>query len=243
MHLVMFDVDGTLTESHQYDSECYTSAIKDVLSIDQVDSAWISYLHATDTYIAIEIFEHAVGRKPTQQELNQVLERFMFYLQKTRAEHTDLYREIPGARQLLQSLQADPQYAICIATGGWCSPARYKLACSGFEIEQIPMASSNDSYIREEIMSVAADRSVSHYGESKFDSITYVGDAIWDTRASANLGYSFIGVGSNMDSLRKAGAADLLADFDDPGAFIGLLEQITGQDSGCPASTQSAQIS
>lgn len=237
----MFDVDGTLTESHQYDSECYTAAIKDVLNIEQVDSNWISYLHATDTYIAIEIFDSAVGRKPSQQELNRVLDRFMFHLQKTHSEHCELYREIPGARELLRSLQADPQFAVSIATGGWYTPATYKLECSGFEIAHIPMASSDDSYIREEIMAIAEDRSRDHYGVSQFESVSYIGDAVWDTRAAANLGYSFIGVGSNLDSLQKAGAVNLMVDFDRPDLFIDLLQQIRSQKSDCSA--DSAHIS
>lgn len=235
MHLVMFDVDGTLTASHQYDSECYIAAIKDVLNIEQVDMNWISYLHATDTYIAIEIFNNAVGREPSEQELNRVLQRFMSHLQRTHAERSDLYREIPGARRLLRTLQANPQYAISIATGGWNSPARYKLDCSGFEIEEIPMASSNDSHVREEIMKVAEDRSLNHYDVTHFDSVIYVGDAVWDTRASANLGYSFIGVGSNLESLQKAGAVNLLQDYDDPAVFLELLQRITTLQSSSSA--------
>ncbi len=242
MHLVMFDVDGTLTASHQYDSDCYTEAIKDVLGIEQVDSTWITYLHATDTYIAIEIFESAVGRKPSEQELNQVLDRFMFHLQRTHVQRSELYREIPGARRVLRALQDDPQFAVAIATGGWYSPARYKLACSGFEIEHIPIASSNDSYIREEIMSIAEDRSRSHYGVTEFDSVIYVGDAVWDTRASASLGYSFIGVGSNVESLQKAGAVNILKDFDEPALFIELLQRITRQESGSPAPARSDSV-
>jgi|TARA_Y100000310_G_scaffold328577_1_gene396920 phosphoglycolate phosphatase-like HAD superfamily hydrolase len=232
MHLVMFDVDGTLTASHQYDSECYIAAIKDVLQIEKVDMNWISYLHATDTYIAIEIFNSALGRAPSEQELNRVLDRFMFHLQRTHAERSELYREIPGAKGLLRFLQASSQYAISIATGGWNAPARYKLVCSGFEIDEIPMASASDSYVREEIMKVAADRALSHYGVGQFDSVTYVGDAVWDTRASANLGYDFIGVGSNLESLQKAGAVHLVKDYADPSVFVELLQHVTGQQAG-----------
>jgi len=233
MYLVMFDVDGTLTASYQYDSECYTAAIKDVLGIEQVDSSWISYLHATDTYIAFEIFNNAVGRKPSEQELNQVLDRFMFHLQRKHDECSQLYTEIPGARQTLRALQSNSQYAMAIATGGWHAPARYKLACSGFDIDNIPMASSDDSYIREEIMAIAEARALSHYDVAEFESVIYVGDAVWDTRASASLGYSFIGVGNNLESLQKAGAVNLLKDFSEPAIFINLLEQITGLTSQC----------
>jgi len=95
------------------------------------------------------------------------------------------------------------------------------------------MASSDDSYIREEIMAIAEARALSHYDVAEFESVIYVGDAVWDTRASASLGYSFIGVGNNLESLQKAGAVNLLKDFSEPAIFINLLEQITGLTSQC----------
>jgi beta-phosphoglucomutase-like phosphatase (HAD superfamily) len=36
MHLVVFDIDGTLVDSGEYDSDLYAQAIKDVLGV-QVD--------------------------------------------------------------------------------------------------------------------------------------------------------------------------------------------------------------
>jgi len=46
----------------------------------------------------------------------------------------------------------------------------------------------------------------------------YIGDGVWDGRASMSLGYSFIGVGSGPrgDQLREVGATAVVSDFSDP---------------------------
>ncbi len=50
MHLIVFDVDGTLVESDEFDGVLYAKAVRDVLDID-VDEDWSSYRHVTDSGI------------------------------------------------------------------------------------------------------------------------------------------------------------------------------------------------
>ena len=40
VHLVMFDIDGTLVDSNDFDSECYYEAIQDVLNIQIKNMLW-----------------------------------------------------------------------------------------------------------------------------------------------------------------------------------------------------------
>ena len=54
MHLVMFDIDGTLIESYDIDEQCFLAAIDEVLGI-QIDSRWERYPHVTDAGILDEI--------------------------------------------------------------------------------------------------------------------------------------------------------------------------------------------
>ena len=55
-HLVMFDVDGTLTQSTAADRSCYAQALSQHLDL-QVDTDWSTYRHITDSGIAQELFE------------------------------------------------------------------------------------------------------------------------------------------------------------------------------------------
>lgn len=50
MHHVMFDVDGTLVKSYDFDEECFISAVFQILG-HKIDSNWDNYEHASDTAI------------------------------------------------------------------------------------------------------------------------------------------------------------------------------------------------
>lgn len=223
MHLVMFDVDGTLTNSYHYDADCYTAAVKEVFRIDAVDTSWISYKHATDTYITEEIAREVFGRKPTKDEERLICARFVHHLKLHFQEDVNNFQEMPGARKMLEMLAADNNIGLSIATGGWREPAHFKLTSSRFDVSDIPMASSSDNFNREKIMSISVDRARARYGQGRFESVTYVGDATWDFEAAHNLGFSFVGVGNNVETLLKAGAEYVIPNYTDLGGFLKLL--------------------
>jgi len=53
---VIFDVDGTLIDSNEFDSRLYTTAIRDVLGNDVlIRPRWIDYRHVTDAGILREL--------------------------------------------------------------------------------------------------------------------------------------------------------------------------------------------
>jgi hypothetical protein len=54
MHLVMFDIDGTLVDSNGFDGELYAPAMREVTGAD-VDRCWQSYRHVTDGGILAEV--------------------------------------------------------------------------------------------------------------------------------------------------------------------------------------------
>ncbi len=56
MHLVVFDVDGTLVESEDFDGVLYAQAIRNTLKID-VDEDWSGYRHQTDSGILNEVLD------------------------------------------------------------------------------------------------------------------------------------------------------------------------------------------
>jgi phosphoglycolate phosphatase-like HAD superfamily hydrolase len=63
------------------------------------------------------------------------------------------------------------------------------------------MATCSDHPRRSEIIRLAAQRA----GRPLSDSI-YIGDGVWDLRACRDLGVRFIGTGSRLHLLKKAGA-------------------------------------
>ena len=69
MRLVVFDIDGTLTDTMGVDATCFVRALSEVCGFSDIDADWSRYKHATDAGIFNEIFQPRVGRLPTADEI------------------------------------------------------------------------------------------------------------------------------------------------------------------------------
>jgi phosphoglycolate phosphatase-like HAD superfamily hydrolase len=196
MHLIMFDLDGTLVDSTTIDSECYLQALVDVFGfdLDRIDRNWSNYPHVTDAGILQTLCQTELGRDPTRAELSYYQQRFLDLL--IIAVKKQPLQPIFGAKEILDRLNAEPNYAIALATGAWEQTAQFKLQQAGLDNLILPRACSDDAYARVEIMKCAYQRSIEFYQQSQFETVTYVGDGIWDGVASKHLDYHFVGIGT-----------------------------------------------
>ena len=114
---------------------------------------------------------------------------------------------------------------MCIATGGWRDAALLKLGAVGISIENIPLASSDDSHERESIMLLAHERARIRMNCEAFNSVLYVADHVGDFANSKKLGYSFVGIGSGEHGLelRRVGAIHVQPDFTNKDYFFRVL--------------------
>jgi hypothetical protein len=48
MCLVIFDIDGTLTQTMKADEECFVRSLAEVCGFSDIDTDWSRYKHATD---------------------------------------------------------------------------------------------------------------------------------------------------------------------------------------------------
>jgi phosphoglycolate phosphatase-like HAD superfamily hydrolase len=227
MHLVLFDIDGTLTLTNEVDNRCYLCALGEALGTREIDTDWTKYRDVTDSGIASALWEAHHGAVPTSEQLDAVRERFVTLLEQAFAHDPAACRAVPGAAALLAALAQRGGFAVGLATGGWLESARLKLRHAGLAEPEFPLASASDARAREAIMTLAAKRVAARCGVSSFRSIVYVGDAVWDVRAARNLGYHFLGIGSAVQAarLRDEGARCTLADYSDQTAFFDALAQ------------------
>ena len=193
MHLVMFDIDGTLIESNEFDSRCFVSAVNDVLGIS-VDTDWDKYTHVTDIGILGQVIEESGALEIDSVIIDSVKQRFMYHLSKY-MKHAEV-SQIFGALNFLKYLSKRPDVMISLATGGWLESAQLKLVFAGIDLTDIPIASSSDHYSRIEIMKLSEQRLGIEFYESK----TYFGDGAWDQQAALALGYNFVLVGGRIKS-------------------------------------------
>lgn len=221
MHLLMFDVDGTLTDTHRRDAEFYAGVVCEVIGLPEhaLDTRWEHYRDVTDSGITGQLLErHGLPAECAEE----VQRRFVAHLAAAPRSEEGPFREIPGARDLLDHLKRRSDVQLAIATGTWRGSAAEKLGQAGFDLSHLPMATSDDSHRRVQIMRTARDRAAMAAGVDAFESITYVGDAVWDVQATAELGWPFIGRadGPRAEVLRDRGALHILPDFRDRQALL-----------------------
>jgi hypothetical protein len=77
MHLVMFDIDGTLTETMKVDEECFVRSFKDVFGLTDIDTDWSHYPRTTDSGIFHDVFTSGIGRSPAAQDVSQFRQHFI----------------------------------------------------------------------------------------------------------------------------------------------------------------------
>jgi phosphoglycolate phosphatase-like HAD superfamily hydrolase len=222
MHLIIFDVDGTLTRSSAVDSTCYARAMAEQLHL-QISTDWSSYRHSTDSGVLRELLDrHEIAETPGL--IDAIRSHFVRLLSEAFDTDPTCCREVPGAGALIECLRATPGVRLAIATGGWASSGRLKLRQAGVNVDQLAFASSDDSFSREGILRTAQERAAAEVA-TRFKAVTYVGDALWDLLAANALGFHFIGVACDGDRsrLRSAGAASVFRDFTNRDAFIGKL--------------------
>ena len=192
----MFDLDGTLVDSNAIDSQCYLQALVDVFGfdLDKIDRNWGNYPHITDAGILQTLCQAELGRDPTLVELCAYQQRFLGLLKVAVSQQP--LQSIVGARAILDRLNRDADYAIAIATGAWKQTAQFKLQQVRLDAIAIPMACSDDARARADIMQCAYERALIFYRRSQFQTVTYIGDGVWDGIASKQLNYHFIGIGT-----------------------------------------------
>jgi phosphoglycolate phosphatase-like HAD superfamily hydrolase len=225
MRLVIFDIDGTLTQTKKADEECFVRSLAEVCGFRDVDTDWSRYKHATDSGIFHEIHERRTGRPPSPLEISRFRQQFVEMLARVSSDVP--FAAVEGAPVLLSRLADSAEHRVALATGTWRDSARLKMASAGLCYDDYPAASSDDAFDRESIIKLSMQKAAERYG--RCSSTVYVGDGVWDARACRNIGVPFIGVGTDgrASRLSEEGAVSVFPDFSDTDLFLSSLYEIT----------------
>ena len=224
MRLVIFDIDGTLTQTMKADEECFVRSLAEVCGFHNVDTDWSRYKHATDSGVFREIHEARSGRPPSPNEISRFCQHFVELLAQVSSDAP--FAAVEGASLVLSRLADSAEHRVALATGAWRDSARLKMASAGLCYDDYPAASSDDAFDRESIIRLSMQRATERYG--KCGSTVYVGDDVWDARACRNVGVSFIGVATDgrASRLSEEGAVCVLPDLSDTDLFLSSLYEI-----------------
>lgn len=227
MKLVVFDLDGTLTQTTAVDEDCFVRAFEEALRIFELNKNWNDYEHVTDQGILLQIFMERFGRHPDIDEHESVVTRFIDLLSVRYSSDTSDFGEVRGATTLLHRLRSESNWAIALATGAWQRSAEFKIGRALLPVNDIPSAFSEDGPSREAIVCAAIDRAVIQYRQAKFERVISVGDALWDVKTARNLGIPFLGIagGARAALLRDNGASHVIEDYRDPDRCLEYLSE------------------
>ncbi|WP_325894608.1 HAD family hydrolase [Grimontia sp. NTOU-MAR1] len=192
MKHIMFDIDGTLIQSYDFDEKCFMDAVHEVTGI-AIKNDWEAYPHVTDRGILQTFIERQAPQYSLEELENRVKPVFIRNIEQTIKESPAV--EVKGAKRFLMHVLKNNDYIVSVATGGWRETARLKLQSAGFDTDNLIIASSNDHHARIEIMAIAQAEA----DPSKGLPITYFGDAIWDVKACAASGVNLVIVGERVD--------------------------------------------
>ena len=195
MNAIILDIDGTLIDSMSVDTELYVSSVREILGPVSL-RALSDYDHVTDSGILGQIL-HDNGYAADPRITASVRSLYIEGLSK----HVRAAGSLPpidGAVRFFDRIRRSRDTYVAIATGGWRDSALLKLASAGFETEGIPLATSDESPRRVEIMRFALQQA-----RGDVDSVTYFGDAEWDRRACRELGWDFVAVGPTLGGIES----------------------------------------
>ena len=215
--LIIFDIDGTLCDTHDVDTRCYIEAVESVTGHSLASVDWAHYTEATSAAIVHQLLSE-LGIPDAIAAEQRIHDEFVARLGAAAQRTPEMFQPIDGALELFEELRRK-NYNIAIATGCWRESAKLKLHRSGFTIGDIPFASASDARRRADIIALAAYRAGFGVGDA-----VYVGDGLWDLKAARELCMRFIGVGKRHALLHEHGASRLLVSFAERAQFFRSLE-------------------
>jgi phosphoglycolate phosphatase-like HAD superfamily hydrolase len=227
MKLVIFDIDGTLTQTSHVDEICFTRAFADTHGIEVLADHWSDCPHVSDSGVTQHLFQYYFGRDPRDHESGVIKQRLVDLLEEHHRLDQSYFTEIPRAAETFNRLVEGRGWVKAIATGCWQPSAEVKLRAASIDYQGVPGGFAEDGVARESIVGAAISRSRVSYRRENFDRIVSVGDGVWDVNTAARLGLAFIGVagGARAEMLREGGAKHVIPDFEDADRFFECLEE------------------
>ena len=108
MHLVGFDIDGTLTNTNLVDGECYWRAVCEVLGLSGEQPEWSDFRHVTDVGIASELCKRHLSRQLNSADIEALGRRLATLLDSALGHKDPTAYQIPGSGEVLSILVTRP---------------------------------------------------------------------------------------------------------------------------------------
>ena len=200
--LLVFDLDGTLTDTNAVDGGCYLAAVDAAYGPIRHRERASDYRHVTDEGILAETLRdnELIWRDATVAALKED-----FVARMAAVFDAAPPEPLAGVSSFLAWLRSK-EVPWCVATGAWFASARLKLDRAGLALDDAAVIACDGVPAKRDILSAALAVAMDRHGPGVADRPPiYLGDRPYDLRAARELRWDFIGVG---DRVREAAEAD-----------------------------------
>ena len=213
MNFIIFDIDGTLTNTKEVDDKCFIKAFEETFNINIENEKWGNLKNVTDWGITEEIIKREWNRIPRSEEYQLMISNFVKNLESEKITDISQFQEIPGAREFFNELFELKEFSMGIATGAWEKSAKLKLDTAGIKLEGVCFSNSDYHKSREAITEDVINQ-LKNKSNKEPDRIVYFGDGEWDYKTCQNLNIEFIGIDIKNDGkLKSHGAKKVFQDY------------------------------
>ena len=222
MHVVLFDIDGTLVKSGGAGKAAMEAALASAFAVP-ADTAGVPFTGRTDRAIGRDLFQHH-GIEPSAANWDRFLGDYLGHLPGCLTRHTGCV--LPGIAGLVALLAARPDVLLGLLTGNIRAGARLKLAhfelfhffrCGGFGDQHF----DRDDVARDALADVRR-----HHPAVDPARVWVIGDTPLDVQCARAIGARAAAVATGWHSaaeLAAAGADLALQDLADPSPLLAMI--------------------
>ncbi len=191
MHFIIFDLDGTLTQTYYAQDKSFMRALGRFIPVESDYPYWKECVHLTDEAVFQQVFLQITGRAATEEDKAKMQDQFLVELMHKFKHTPGFFDPIPGAQRFIKELKQDPQVVLGVSTGGWEKIARFKLELAGYNVAEFHLIGSDAHPDKYSFTKTLIERVGQQHD---FKQITYIGDSLYDYESAKALGLSFIGI-------------------------------------------------
>ncbi|MEE9275080.1 MAG: HAD hydrolase-like protein [bacterium] len=228
LHILLFDVDGTLLLSGGAGGRALEEAFEALFGAAGAMEGVRAH-GRTDALICADMFRNGLGREGTEEEIRRLLDRYLERLPGAVAESAD-YRLLPGIPEVLDALGEREDVALGLGTGNIERGARIKLE-RGELNRYFPFGGfGSDAADRAGLIEAGFRRGEERSRERSpgAEIVRWVvGDTRLDVEAGRAAGARVVAVatgGDSLEELARAGPDHLFPDFAGGNGLPALLD-------------------
>jgi phosphoglycolate phosphatase len=239
--LVLWNIDLTLMDVARVSRDCYADAFRRVTGRPLVSLPQVMSRSDSEIFFESLAFNEvpASGSEPADAEQ---LARYFWELEAAFAARGDQLsqqgRLLPGAREAVSRVAAQPGVAQSVLTGSIKPNAVAKLRAFGLDryFDLAIGGYGSDAFPRGSQLLGCRNLAAEKYGVPVTAEMTvYIADSCRDVEAAAVGGARSIAVGTGRDpvaDLRAAGADLVLTDLSDTDTVLAAIDRLTGVPAG-----------